>query len=100
MSKKHLMTQVDRFDVRSFQHLGMTFGEVSKDGKPHVTMCLASDQSMWLWQGRSTKRNGDLKTSGRTVVSTTAKMDFQVEFDRLLYRAVATELVELAQSSF
>lgn len=97
---KHLKALVDTFETRSYQEGTTTFFEVSKGNKVVATLATAGPTSMFLWGGKAHKRNGQLKTAGRQTLWNSTGHDFQVECDRLLYRSVATELTEQAQSMF
>lgn len=100
MAMKHLKAVVDTFQTRTYQHNDTTLFEITKGKKVVATLGQAGPTSIFIWKGKPLNGKGEFKMNGRTTSWNNAGIDFAVECDRLLYRAVAQELIDQAQSFF
>jgi hypothetical protein len=102
MSMKFAKGLVDEFDTRVFQDGELTFGEVRRKGKVLATLAQDSDQhKMFSWRGKAHNRQGKLKERDRsTSWNSLCTIDFKVELERGLYRAISNAFREEADSMF
>ena len=99
MGMKFAKQLVDEFTTRSFQEDDLTFFEVSRNGKPLMTMAQSNPNTLWVWNGSAKNRAGKLK-SQRTTEWSQFGLNFKVEGERKLYRLVAEAFREQAESMF